>query len=67
MQEQPNVYLLWVGDGWWRERLLGRVRELGLGDRVITTGLVPPDAVPRYLHAMDVLAHPSYREGCRVP
>ncbi len=55
--------LLWVGDGWWRDRLLTRVREMGLSDRVIVTGLVPPDRVPANMRAMDVLAHPSYREG----
>lgn len=55
--------LLWVGDGWWRERLMARVRELGLESRVITTGLVPSEEVPGYMRAMDVLAHPSYREG----
>ncbi len=55
--------LLWVGDGWWRDRLLKRVDELGLTDQVITTGLVPPERVPGLIRAMDVLAHPSYREG----
>jgi len=55
--------LLWVGDGWWRERLLARVRGMGLEGRVVTTGLVVPERVPGMLRAMDVLAHPSYREG----
>jgi len=69
--------LLWVGDGWWRERLVERARSLGLAvlelDRdsdtgssnaqIILTGLVPPAAVPDHIAAMDVLAHPSYREG----
>lgn len=63
MRERPNLKLLWVGDGWWRERLLKRVDELGMRDRVMTTGLVPPELVPKYLQAMDALAHPSYREG----
>jgi glycosyltransferase involved in cell wall biosynthesis len=65
---RPTWKLLWVGDGWWRERLLARVREMGLGGgggegRVITTGLVPPERVPGMMRAMDVLVHPSYREG----
>ncbi|MFI4898385.1 MAG: glycosyltransferase [Phycisphaerales bacterium JB059] len=55
--------LLWVGDGWWRERLLARVRAMGLEERVICTGLVPPERVPAMMRAMDVLAHPSAREG----
>lgn len=55
--------LLWVGDGWWRDRLLKRVADMGLADRVITTGLVPSERVPEMIRAMDVLVHPSYREG----
>ncbi len=55
--------LLWVGDGWWKDRLLTRVRELGLEHQVVLTGLVSPDRVPGLIRAMDVLAHPSYREG----
>lgn len=63
MRDEPAWKLLWVGDGWWRERLLARVRGLGLEGRVITTGLVPPERVPGLIRAMDVLAHPSFREG----
>ncbi len=63
LRDRPGWKLLWVGDGWWRDRLLARVREMGLEQHVITTGLVPPEAVPGYIRAMDVLAHPSYREG----
>ena len=63
MQEQPHLKLLWVGDGWWRDRLLDRVRHMGLASRLTQTGLVPPEQIPRYLAAMDALAHPSYREG----
>src|SRR5207249_1013638 len=63
MQQRQNLKLLWVGDGWWRERLLNRIKSMGLSDRVITTGLVPPQMIPKYMQAMDVLIHPSYREG----
>lgn len=107
LKANPNWKLLWVGDGWWRERLLARAREIGLRvleldrcagsdngtpDRVETeggieaaphqsngkvknssterpdaqvvlAGLVPPERVAAMMRAMDVLAHPSYREG----
>lgn len=63
MNDRSNLKLLWVGDGWWRERLMIRVKLLGLSDRVITTGLVSPEQIPKFMHAMDVLIHPSYREG----
>jgi len=63
MREHPHVKLLWVGDGWWRDRLLKRVADMGLRDQVITTGLVGPDEIPKYHQVMDVVAHMSYREG----
>ncbi len=66
LKQHPNWKLLWVGDGWWRERLMGRVRDAGLEGSVIVTGLAPPTGaggVPGYMRAMDLLVHPSYREG----
>ena len=63
LNTRPDWKLLWVGDGWWRDRLLARVESMGLRDRVVTTGLVPQLRVPAMMRAMDVLAHPSYREG----
>ncbi len=63
LKQHPNWKLLWVGDGWWRERLFKRLDSMGLRAQVITTGLVPPEQVPGLIRAMDVLAHPSYREG----
>ena len=63
MRTRPSLKLLWIGDGWWRDRLLRRVADLGLADRVVHTGLVEPGAIPRLLTACDAVAHPSYREG----
>ncbi len=63
LKAHRNWKLLWVGDGWWRDRLLARVRELGLSEQVLTTGLVAPEKIPGLIRAMDILAHPSYREG----
>jgi glycosyltransferase involved in cell wall biosynthesis len=63
MQANPHLKLLWVGDGWWRDRLIARIHALGLTDRVLLTGLVPPDRVPGLMRGMDILAHPSSREG----
>jgi len=40
-----------------------RVESMGLAGKVVTTGLVPPERVPGLVRAMDVLAHPSSREG----
>lgn len=55
--------LLWVGDGWWSDRLLARVKDMGLDKQVVTTGLVPQARIPFMMRAMDVLCHPSEREG----
>lgn len=63
LKANPNWKLLWVGDGWWSERLLGRVKEMGLSEQVVSTGLVPGARVGAMMRAMDVLLHPSYREG----
>lgn len=59
----PHWKLLWVGDGWWADRLLARVESMGVRAQVVTTGLVPNDRIPAMMRAMDVLVHPSYREG----
>jgi len=59
----PNARLLLVGDGGLRSQLEARTRALGLADKVIFTGLVPPGEVPRYVGIMDCLAHLSAREA----
>jgi glycosyltransferase involved in cell wall biosynthesis len=82
LRANPRLKLLWVGDGWWRDRLTAKALGLGLRvahrgpaprgpgstppadpAQVILTGLVTPDLIPGLIRAMDVLAHPSYREG----
>jgi glycosyltransferase involved in cell wall biosynthesis len=95
MRNDPRTKLLWIGDGWWRERLLERARSLGLvvkarvgeitngyiatvasadpgkrhspeeflNPQLLLTGLVGPELIPGMIRTMDVLAHPSYREG----
>ncbi len=63
LRAHPDWKLLWVGDGWWGERLRERVRGMGLAGRLVATGLVPNERVPAMMRAMDVLVHASYREG----
>jgi glycosyltransferase involved in cell wall biosynthesis len=63
MRSNDRLKLLWVGDGYWRDRLFERVRRMGFSGQVVSTGLVPPEEIPKYMQAMDALAHPSYREG----
>ncbi|MGD0767339.1 MAG: glycosyltransferase family 4 protein [Tepidisphaeraceae bacterium] len=59
----PNLRFLWVGDGLLRPRLEAEMNRLGLRDRFILTGMVPPQRVPELTAAMDLLVHPSRREG----
>lgn len=48
------VKALLIGDGDGKEKLERRVQELGLGDRVVFTGLVPYKKLPEYLAIMDI-------------
>lgn len=59
----PEVRFLLVGDGVLRGQIAARAAELGLADRFVFAGLVPPAAVCRYTALMDVLVHLSLREG----
>lgn len=63
VQRVPNVRFLLVGDGEWRGRFESMAAAMGLADRFIFTGLVPPERVADYVGIMDALAHLSYREG----
>ena len=59
----PDLRFLWVGDGVLRESYEARIAEMGLTDRFVFTGLVPPSDVPDLMHAADIIAHPSQWEG----
>lgn len=77
LKTHPKWRMVWVGDGWWRERLVRRAQQekklvvcqLDRGEQatpatqLILTGLVSPEAVPVWMSSMDVLVHPSMREG----
>lgn len=59
----PHLRFLWIGDGILRERFEARIRASRLEQRFILTGLVPPSRIPELTGAMDILIHPSRREG----
>ena len=59
----PNLRFLWVGDGLLRPQFEERIAAMGLADRFILTGLVPPERIPELTNAMDIVVHPSRREG----
>jgi glycosyltransferase involved in cell wall biosynthesis len=59
----PGLKFLWMGDGLLRGDFEKQIAAMNLQGRFVLTGLVPPSAVPRFTAAMDVLVHPSRREG----
>jgi glycosyltransferase involved in cell wall biosynthesis len=59
----PHARLLFVGDGALRGEIEILARNLGVADKVVFAGLVPPDQVAHYVGIMDCLAHLSYREA----
>ena len=63
LPQLPNARLLLVGDGVLRSQIERQAQALGLFDKIIFTGLVPPAEVPRYVGIMDCLAHLSHREA----
>jgi glycosyltransferase involved in cell wall biosynthesis len=63
VKSNPAVHFLLVGDGVLREKIEMQIERTGLSDHFHFTGLVPPTQIPRYLSAMDILAHTSLREG----
>ena len=60
---QPRLTFLWIGDGKFQARIREKIRNAGWEDRFILTGLIPPAQVPKLIPAMDMMVHPSYREG----
>ena len=60
----PNAKLLWVGDGPMREEAENKLKEYGLFDCVIMTGV--RSDVNELMQAMDVFVFPSFYEGLPV-
>lgn len=62
MAREPRARLLLVGEGPKRPEIEARIRELGITDRVVMTGLVR-DPLQYLRGAMDALVFPSLWEG----
>ena len=63
VRRDPRIKFLLVGGGEWRQRFEQEAIKLGLKDRFIFAGLVPPEEVPALIGIMDILVHASFREG----
>jgi glycosyltransferase involved in cell wall biosynthesis len=59
----PQLRFVWVGDGTLRGKFEAEMERMGLRDRFVLTGMVKPERVPELTGAMDILVHPSRREG----
>lgn len=57
-----NIRLLLVGDGPCRQKLQKQTEELGIGEQVIFTGMVPPEQVSRYYQAGNLFVSASTSE-----
>ncbi len=65
---QPDLRLVLAGGrGWYDQEIPRRVAELGLADRVIFPGYVPPAELPLWYNAAVAFAFPSLYEGLGMP
>jgi len=59
--------LVCVGSGWNSEKVLDRVRALGLAGRYVAPGFLPEQDVAELMNAADVFVFPSLAEGFGMP
>lgn len=63
VKANPRLRFVWIGDGAQRPDYEAELERLGLRERTILTGLVPPAQIPELLAGCDILAHTSQWEG----
>jgi glycosyltransferase involved in cell wall biosynthesis len=61
--ECPQALFLLIGDGILRPQYELQIREQGLADHFLFTGLVRPERIPELLQATDLVVHTSQWEG----
>ena len=54
----PRLRFLFIGEGDLRPEVQHRLTQAGVQDRAMFPGLLPPERVPRYLAACDILLSP---------
>lgn len=64
LARKPNLQLIYLGDGPSRDELERRVREGRMSDKVRLEGKCSAPQVAQWMAACDLLALPSYAEGC---
>ncbi|MFH1230289.1 MAG: glycosyltransferase family 4 protein [Planctomycetota bacterium] len=63
IREVPDVKFLFVGDGSLNDKIKREVKGRGIEKWFVFTGLINPEQIPLMIQAVDVLVHPSLREG----
>jgi glycosyltransferase involved in cell wall biosynthesis len=58
MDKIPEARIIIVGDGTLRSKLEKSSEELGIRDKIIFTGFVPYESVPKYINAFEVCVAP---------
>lgn len=62
MQDRPDLRFLLVGDGPYRSSLEREAKDLGIADRVIFAGMVPPCEATKYYQLGDIFVSASRSE-----
>jgi glycosyltransferase involved in cell wall biosynthesis len=63
LAQSPRLRFVWVGDGKHRADYEDRLRRMGIRDRVLFLGLLPPEQVATVLNGFDIVLHASRWEG----
>jgi glycosyltransferase involved in cell wall biosynthesis len=58
-----NCKLLLIGNGELEGELKSYIKSVGLKEKVIFSGLIPPEDIPEILSSVDLLVHTSLLEG----
>ncbi len=61
--KDERLRFVWIGEGADRDSYLNQLSRAGIRDRVMLTGLVPPDEVADSMQGFDMLVHCSQWEG----
>jgi glycosyltransferase involved in cell wall biosynthesis len=61
--KDERLRFVWIGDGADHDSYLDQLSRGGISDRVMLTGLVPPDEVADSMQGFDILVHCSQWEG----
>jgi glycosyltransferase involved in cell wall biosynthesis len=59
----PDVKFMLVGDGILRQKIEEEIARKGMEKHFVFTGHVKPELIPHLIRLMNVLVHPSLREG----